>query len=210
MEFINVKELKVPFDVCQEMYGGNQMDYKNEKDINTGCGIVALTNIYVYNKGQKYSKEELLKIQEETTKYLKGPVLLPFQFLSGAKKLFASENKEILKKVKWAFTSESSSFKKLIDFVKESVNAGVPVALLIGPGVPFSENKYRSDFEKHWVLITEYFDDERNNGFDLNVSVSSWGQKFEISLKALLDSKLFISAVTVLPYRQGDFENNLA
>lgn len=194
------KSISPPFDISTDSYGGNQGDFKTKRNINTGCGPIALMNMYAYYKGEKLDKEKLIELEESVLSYLKGPVIAPFQFIMGAKKLFREEGMEIKHDTVISFSINSMSFIRLQNFIKKYIDLGHPLAMLVGPINPFKkeQNLELHDFRNHWVLITEYNfkEDEKL------VSVSSWGEKYILNLTDLLSIRLFLSVTSIVPFRE--------
>ncbi|WP_297423952.1 C39 family peptidase [Clostridium sp.] len=84
------------------------------------------------------------------------------------------------------YLNNSSNLTSLTSFIKTQINNNNPVAMLIGGNTPTST--YKTDFATHWVTITGY---NFNNGYT-NVTVSSWGGRYTLSLAELLANRLWI------------------
>lgn len=198
--------LEKPFDISTTSYGGSQMWYTNKRNLNTGCGPIALMNIFSYYNDIKFEKEDLLKFQDKVQDYLKGPVISPEQFINGARRLFNNYGFDVSYIKNTAFLLNSKSFLNIQNQIKDSLSQGRPIALLIGPSIPFLKDEYKHDFRNHWVLITEY--DENTLEKD-DLLVSSWGEQFNLNLTKLKKSKLFISTVTLIPYKVTSSEDDI-
>lgn len=188
-------KLKREFDISPDSYGGNQMWHSKKIHMKTGCGPVALSNIFAYHMGLKLNRPKLLELQEEILRYLRGPVVFPQQFISGARKLFKAHGFGVASRSITLFGIKSSKYREMIEMVKTSIDLDRPVALLTGPNKPFSGEVYRPDFKNHWVLITdmEYYPESEK----YIVHVSSWGECFEINLEKLVNSKIFVSVISI-------------
>lgn len=186
-------KLSRPFDVSVDSYGGNQMWFKNKYMLKTGCGPVALANLFAWSRGMSLSKDDFEALQNITTKYLKGPVVLPQQFILGARRLFHQDGYHVNPLHLTLLKTKPNTLNQALDFIAHSLESDEPVALLIGPNR--SKTSYRRDFSNHWVLITAMTlskDQEK-----VCLTVSSWGTVYQLDLKALLDSKLFLSLVSL-------------
>lgn len=188
-------KLKREFDISPESYGGNQMWHSKKIHVKTGCGPVALSNLFAYHMGLKLDRIELVNLQEEILHYLRGPVIFPGQLIRGARKLFKTYELDISSRSVTLFSINSSKYTVLIELIKSSLDLDWPVALLTGPNKPFQGGVYRPDFKNHWVLITdmEYFQESREH----IIHVSSWGECFELNLEKLIKSKIFVSVVSI-------------
>ena len=184
------------FDVVKDMFGGSQMWFKSPYNVQTGCGPVALTNAFAWFMGLSLSQTDMLALQEKVQYYLKGPVLIPQKFIKGARKLFKSEGFDLTTRQLTLYRSGSVQRKELILFIAHSLEENRPLALLLGPNQPSldrSAEVYRKDFSTHWVLITGM--DVEND--DAVIYVSSWATEFQLELWLLLQSKVFVSCVSM-------------
>ena len=185
--------LSQPFDVSLDSYGGNQMWFKNKYMLKTGCGPVALANLYAWFKGLSLSKDDFEALQNVTTKYLKGPVVLPQQFILGARRLFGQDGYHLNPIHLTLLQANPKTWNQALAFIAHSLESDDPVALLIGPNRP--KTSYHRDFSNHWVLITAMTLSKDKS--EARLTVSSWGAVYHLDLKALLDSKFFLSLVSL-------------
>lgn len=184
-------QLSRPFDVSTAGYGGNQMWFQKQHQLQTGCGPVALTNLFAWFHGMSLSREDMEALQDVTTRYLKGPVVHPRQFIFGARRLFRRDGFHLDPIHMTVFRSTPDNQDRLRRFIAVSLQSDDPVALLMGPNLPGST--YRRDFKNHWVLITAM---EISKG-TVTLTVSSWGTPYTVDLDQLTRSKLFLSLVSL-------------
>ena len=186
-------KLSQPFDISMDSYGGNQMWFKNKYMLKTGCGPVALTNLYAWVKGLSLSKDDFEALQNVTSKYLKGPVMFPQHFILGARQLF-HQNGYFINPIHLTLLKfNHKTWIQTLAFIALSLESDNPVALLIGPNRP--NTHYHRDFSNHWVLITAMTLSKDTK--ETRLTVSSWGAVYHLDLKVLLDSKFFLSLVSL-------------
>lgn len=196
-------KLRRQFDVSEGSYGGNQMWHSKPRLVKTGCGPVALTNIFAYHLGLKLTQAEMTRLQEEITEHLHGPVVMPLQFILGAKKLFKAYGFVIATETRTCFLHRRESYANILALIRHSITLDRPVALLTGPNRLFRQTVYMPEFKNHWVLITDLDSDPRTGGN--HVGVSSWGEHFRVDLEQLAGSKMFISVVSlIIPGASGN------
>lgn len=186
-------QLSQPFNVSIDSYGGNQMWFKKPYLLQTGCGPVALTNLYAWFKGMSLSKNDFEALQNVIWRYLKGPVVLPQQFILGARRLFRQAGFHLNPIHVTLLKNNPKAWNQALGFIARSLESDDPVALLIGPHRP--KTIYHRDFSNHWVLITAL--DLSENNKKATLTVSSWGAVYQLDLNDLLDSKIFLSLVSL-------------
>ena len=187
------------FDIVDDYFGGDQMWFKSQYDVKTGCGPVALANTYAWFTQKPLSLADMKQLQEETLSYLQGPVLTPGKYIRGARKLFQSKGQKIESDSIIILGSGSVKRKEMTLFISKSLEDNRPVTLLLGPNNPRQElpheEIYRKDFSSHWVLVTGL----DVTGDDAVLYVSSWGKEFTLELSRLMKSKLILSCVSIKP-----------
>ncbi|PKK39015.1 hypothetical protein ABB02_01629 [Clostridiaceae bacterium JG1575] len=183
-----------PFECAAPYFGGDQSWFSKKRDVATGCGPVALTNLLVYALGKPFSREAFQALQEETLAHLRGPVLSPLSFCRGARSLFRAHGLSIGSETLWCFGPNIQS-QKVRAFVRECLSAGHPVALLLGPNR--SRRAHRRDFSNHWVLITDLWEEEET----FTLGMSSWGAFHKEPGEALLSGKWFAAFTVLLPLK---------
>lgn len=199
-------KLSHPFEVSLGSYGGNQMWFKNKYMLKTGCGPVALTNLYAWFKGLSLSRDDFEGLQNLTSKYLKGPVVMPQQFILGARRLFRQESYQLNPIHLTLLQTNPKTWNQGLAFIATSLESDNPVALLIGPNRP--KASYHRDFSNHWVLITAMTLSKDKD--EVRLTVSSWGAVYHLDLKALLDSKFFLSLVSLRIKKSSTKEPSIA
>ena len=183
--------LSRPFDVSRGSFGGSQMWYQDSFDLQTGCGPVALANLFAWFNGLALDQAEMTALQETVTRYLKGPVVAPWQFIRGARHLFRRDGFS-LDPIAMTILRHSPAVKnRAKGFIAASLRSDDPAVLLMGPNRPGAA--YRTDFRNHWVVITAMTVEAGS----ITLTVSSWGGLFEVDLDQLIRSKLFLSLVSL-------------
>lgn len=183
--------LSRPFDVSKVSYGGNQMWYEKKFQLQTGCGPVALANLFAWSNGMTLDQREMLALQEAVSRYLRGPVVIPWQFIRGARHLFQRDGFQLDPITMTLARHTREGRERAIGFIAAALSADDPPVMLMGPNRPGAT--YRRDFKNHWVMITEL----RVHPDHAELTVSSWGQSFTVDLDRLIRSKLFISLVAL-------------
>ncbi|WFF73862.1 hypothetical protein [Proteiniclasticum sp. QWL-01] len=188
--------LSRPFDISLESYGGSQMWFPQKYQLQTGCGPVALANLYAWYRNLRLNQSDMTRLQELITRFLSGPVVLPQQFIRGARRLFERSGFHLDPIRQTLFRHSPKGRERVLRLIISSLETDHPLPLLMGPNRPGAV--YRRDFKNHWVLIT---------GLDLEAEravlhVSSWGSPFEVDLDQLIQSKLFISVLSLRVSRQ--------
>lgn len=182
--------LSRPFTMVENHYGGSQMWYETDRKIKTGCGPVALANLVAYESGQTYSQKEMLALQNKVWSTLKGPVVSPLLFLRAMKKELKNSNTNFSTKLITLRGVHGQKPAQALQFIAQSLAHSHPVPALFGPNAQGKES-YKSDFHNHWVLVTGLKEKD-----DLPIlTVSSWGNAYDLDFYALLESKWFVSFI---------------
>ena len=194
---MTIKELNFPIIYKEDIaigYGGNQEWFLDKWQRRAGCGSTSGANLAAYyasNHPQmaniydgnilKFNKDEYLHIMQEMYRYMRpGPFGFPFikkfakKFLLYCKNLGMSMDANILDKYK---TIEES-----FNFVKENINAGRPIALLI----LIHRAKEIRDNTWHWITVTGYIEYSDNMGAS-QIIVSNYGKREMISTEILFE-----------------------
>lgn len=185
--------LRTPFAMVRGAYGGSQMWHQDKRLVQTGCGPVALANIFAFYRFLNLSVKEMTDLQVKVTDYLKGPVFTPWQFISGTRKLFGKYGIGLDADVIFSFSSERFSYIRAVELIKRELLENRPVMILTGPDRPFKKT-FAHDFRNHWVTVTALTVTEKET-----VTVSSWGTQYQLDLKRLLDSKIFMAVIAIRP-----------
>lgn len=182
------------FNVTHDSFGGNQMWYPEIRQVKTGCGPVALANLYAWHRGLSLDNEEMTRLMLAVLHHLKGPVIHPLSFIRGARSLFEARGFDLEASYLLLIRRTPEKRAKLLDLIRESLSEDRPLPLLMGPNRKKDEG-YRRDFHTHWVLITgmDLIDDK------IILEVSSWGKSFNLDLDRLADSKWFLSVLSITP-----------
>lgn len=185
-------ELNRPFAVYRDGYGGNQMWFVNQRSRNTGCGSIALANLWAYHRGLSLSREDFLDLQKEANQALPGPVVAGVQFLRGLNKFLKGKKVAYDAKVYNLGIGSGRTPSDLLKIMAKSLAQDRPLPLLLGPNRR-GKQSYMNSFANHWVLVTGLFEKEDSP----YLKVSSWGQAYDLDFFELVQSKLFLSLVDV-------------
>lgn len=187
--------LSRPFAVTREGYGGNQMWYGSRRHVQTGCGPVALANLYAWHQGLSLSQGEMTRLMEAVLADLKGPVVLPQQFIWGARRFFGARGYALETDYVLSLRLNAPCRQRMIRLLADSLTDDRPPVLLLGPNR--SNADYRLDFSNHWVAVTGL---RLEDGHAL-LQVSSWGSSFSLDLDRLDASKRLLAAVSLKPIK---------
>lgn len=151
-------------------YGGNQEWFSHNLQQKAGCGCTSGTNLAAYYASshpgmagvyngdcERFDQSEYIRAMEEMYTYMK-PGLIGYPYVKKFARQFIrfcrKHGIEAEAKFCHGFQSRDEGF----DFVKESIDGGNPVALLI---LFHRAHALRED-NWHWVTITGYTEDDDN------------------------------------------------
>lgn len=189
------KELDFPIVYKKNViagYGGNQEWYHKNWQQKAGCGSISGANLAAYYAANykqaaniyegdvlHFNYTEYLHNMTEMYQYMK-PGLLGFpsvkKFGKQFQKFCNDKNVKIEASILFKFKSVNDAF----DYVKENIDAGRPIALIIltHQAKELSENTW------HWVTITGYTEDNVNDA-NSHIIISNYGRREKINKNLL-------------------------
>ncbi len=192
-----VKELDFPMVYYKDTvvgYGGNQEWFSENIKRKAGCGCTCGTNLAAYYASNypetagiydgdcnKFEQGEYLKAMEEMYHYMK-PGLFGYPYVKKFGKQFIKFCKEHGVETEAKFSHGFRCVDEALSFVKDSINSGNPVALLI----LFHRARALKEDNWHWVTITGYTGNE-NNKMDDEIILSNCGERQTVSAHQLFE-----------------------
>ncbi len=192
-----VIRLSRDFDITKDSYGGSQMWLPLRRDVRTGCGPVALANLYAWHSGLNLSKDEMNQLTMEVLRSLNGPVIHPLPFILGARRLFTRRGFDLKATYILTLAMTKNKQQQILQLIQEALAEDRPVPLLMGPNR--KKDSYRSEFGNHWVLITGLILDSDR----ITLEVSSWGQAMTIDFEHLIKSKRMLAVLSLIPVKRA-------
>lgn len=194
---MTTKELKFPIVYNKETtvgYGGSQEWFLQVWKRSAGCGSTCGANLAAYyannclemaniyqGDSNKFYQAEYLQVMEEMFSYMKpGPMGFPYikkfakKFVLFCKNHGISVVSTILKKYKTVDVA--------FEFVKESIDNGHPVALLI----LLHRAKELREYTWHWVTVTGYVEDRDNKDVS-QIVISNYGKREIVSTNMMFE-----------------------
>jgi len=184
---MTAKELNFPIVYNKDRvigYGGNQEWFLQSWKRNSGCGSTSGANLaayYAYNYPQmvniyqgdliNFNQNEYLRVMEEMFTYMKpGPMGFPYIKKFGKKFVQFCKNHGISMEA-CVFDNYKNS-DAAFNFVRESIDARQPIALLI----LLHRAKELREYTWHWVTITGYMEDN-DNARASKIIISNYGKR---------------------------------
>jgi hypothetical protein len=175
-------------------YGGNQEWFSRDMQRKAGCGCTSGTNLAAYyasnhpdmagiydGDSKMFSQAEYILAMEEMYTYMK-PGLIGYPYVKKFGRQFVKFCREHGIDAEAKFCHGFHDMKEAFDFVKESIDGGNPVALLI----LFHRASALKEDNWHWVTITGYIEDEENIGND-QVILSNCGERQTVNAHQLFE-----------------------
>lgn len=184
VEYTTVKkDLREIFD---GLYGGNQhLSTWGLKRF--GCGAVTLHTYDGYINRNNFSRDDLVKGQDEVfMKYLLGPTTA-LRFKLTAMAFYRLRGKSANVKIIHSYLGHKMGLRKMMMEIKNNIDQDNPVPLIIGLKV---RQGYEDSLRSHWVTVTGYAE-----GF--MVLISNNGRKQSLNLESLSKRRMFIAAVPI-------------
>ncbi len=191
-----VKELNFPIVNNKDeviAYGGNQEWFSHEWKQKAGCGCTSGANLVAYYAGndprmtglyngnvRMFDQAEYLDAMEEMYTYMK-PGAFGYPYAKKFGRQFIKFCKKHGVKAEFKFCGRFKR-KKAFDFVKESIDGGNPVALLI----LFHRAQELEEDNWHWVTITGYMVDGENQE-NSQVILSNCGERQVVNARQLFE-----------------------
>ena len=192
-----VKELNFPMVYLKDAvvgYGGNQEWFSQNMKKNAGCGCTCGANLAAYyasnhpemagiydGNSKKFDQAEYVNAMEEMYTYMKpGLIGYPYAKRFGRQFVRFCRERGVESEAKYCRGFHSS--KEALAFVKESIDSGNPVALLI----LFHRVHALKKDNWHWVAITWYTGNEDNPG-ENKIILSNCGERQTVDADQLFE-----------------------
>lgn len=186
-----VKELNFPMvyhDDAVVGYGGNQEWFSQNMKRKAGCGCTCGANLAAYyasnypqmarfyeGNREKFDRTEFLRAMEELHTYMKpGMIGYPYAKRFGNQFVRFCRERGVDAEAKFCYGFRSR--EEAVSFVRESIDGGNPVALLI---LFHRAYDLRND-NWHWVTITGYAEEE-DNPDNIEIILSNCGERQTVS-----------------------------
>lgn len=192
-----IKELNFPIVFQKGIsagYGGNQEWFTKGWKRSSGCGCTSGVNIAAYYasvnsdmrnlyKGNvtEFSQEEYLAAMEEMFTYMM-PGFMGYPYVKKLAEQFVKFCEERAVSVEATIFENFNITGNAFAFVKENIDAGHPIALLI---LLHRAKQLKKD-NWHWVTITGYIEEQDDNGSS-QIIVSNCGIREVISTDILFE-----------------------
>ncbi|HML38992.1 MAG TPA: hypothetical protein PKA19_16480 [Bacillota bacterium] len=192
-----VKELSFPTVYHEDAvvgYGGNQEWFSQNMQRRAGCGCTSGTNLAAYyaanhpemaviydGNSRKFDQAEYIRAMEEMYTYMK-PGMIGYPYVKKFGRQFVRFCREHGIEAEAKFCHGFHSEEEAIDFVRESIDGGDPVALLI----LFHRASALKEDNWHWVTITGYAIDENDPGH-IEIILSNCGERQIINAHQLFE-----------------------
>lgn len=175
-------------------YGGSQEWFSHDWKKKAGCGCTSGTNLAAYYASsrpemagiydgnlKRFDRAEYVQAMEEMYMYMR-PGLMGYPYVKKFGRQFVKFCREHGFEAEARFCHGFRSREEAIDFVKESIDGGDPVALLI----LFHRAHALKEDNWHWVTITGYREEEGNPGAS-EVILSNCGERQTINAHQLFE-----------------------
>lgn len=192
-----IKELNFPTVYDNDTvvgYGGNQEWFLQNMQRKAGCGCTSGANLAAYYASslpemagaydgdcKKFDQAEFIRAMEEMYTYMK-PGLIGYPYVKKFGGQFIKFCREHGIEAEAKFCHGFHSKEEAFAFVKESIDGGNPVALLI----LFHRARALREDNWHWVTITGYIEDE-DNPEAAEVILSNCGERQTIKAHQLFE-----------------------
>jgi hypothetical protein len=175
-------------------YGGNQEWFSHDWKKKAGCGCTSGTNLAAYYASsrlemagiydgnlKRFDRAEYVQAMEEMYTYMR-PGLMGYPYVKKFGRQFAKFCREHGFEAEARFCHGFHSREEAMGFVKESIDGGDPVALLI----LFHRAHALKEDNWHWVTITGYREEEGNSGVP-EVILSNCGERQTVNAHQLFE-----------------------
>jgi hypothetical protein len=175
-------------------YGGNQEWFSEKIKRKAGCGCTSGANLAAYYASRQpemsgvyngntdqFDQAEYIQAMEEMYLYMK-PGMMGFPYVKKFGIQFVKFCKERGVNMEACFCYTFSKAEIGFAFVKESIDSGNPVALLI----LFHRAPELKEDNWHWVTITGYSEDE-NNPDKAEIIISNCGERQIVKVNKLFE-----------------------
>lgn len=192
-----LKELNFPRILQKDNivgYGGNQEWFTKYLKRSAGCGCTSAVNIAAYyasvNPEKRnlykenityFNQEEYVDVMEEMFKYMK-PGFMGYPYIKKLAEQFVKFCKERGVSMEASILETFNTCGDAFAFVKENIDTGHPIALLI---LLHRAKQLRKDIW-HWLTITGYFEGSDNNSSS-QIIVSNYGKREEVCADILFE-----------------------
>jgi hypothetical protein len=193
---IMIKELNFPIIYDKDLnigYGGNQEWFEQNWKRQSGCGSTSGANLAAYyamahpsmatlyqGNRTNFVRLEYVQAMEEMFSYMK-PNLFGYPYIHKFSKQFVKFCDNHGVKMEASILKKYHTAKEAFLFVKDNIEAGQPVALL----VLFHRAKQLRDDNWHWMTITGYIEDTEKNIFQ--IIRSNYGKREIINADVLFE-----------------------
>lgn len=165
-------------------YGGNQEWFQDSWQQKAGCGSISGTNLAAYyaaNSEQaaemyqgdvsRFDYAEFLYAMTQMYQYMK-PGIFGFPSVTKFAEQFRKYCRHRNVSVEEVILDKYESVREANCFVKEHIDAGRPIALIILT----HRAQELIEYTWHWVTVTGYTEDEENNA-GLEIVISNYGKR---------------------------------
>ncbi|MDF2942497.1 MAG: hypothetical protein K0S01_1355 [Herbinix sp.] len=191
-----IKELKFPIIYNKNIktgYGGNQEWFGQNWKRQAGCGSTSGANLVAYYatvdtslaklyKGNSisFNQIEYVQVMDEMFTYMK-PNIFGYPYIHKFSEQFVKFCGEHGVKMEARIIKKYRSTEEAFQFVKEQIDAGQPIALL----VLFHRARQLKDDNWHWMTITGYIEDNEKN--ITQIIRSNYGKREIVDAKVLFE-----------------------
>ncbi len=175
-------------------YGGDQEWFREIMKKRAGCGCTSGANLAAFyasnypemagiydGNTEKFDQSEYVRAMEEMYLYMK-PGFMGYPYVRSFGVQFIKFCKEHGHRLEASFCLKFKDSDEAFSYVKGSIDAGHPVALLI----LFHRAHALKEDNWHWVTITGYIEDE-DNPFDSEVILSNCGERQTVNVFQLFE-----------------------
>jgi len=191
------KELNFPLIYHKDSivgYGGNQEWFSHDWKKKAGCGCTCGTNLAAFyasshpkmagiydGNTNRFNQAEYVRAMEEMYAYMK-PGLIGFPYVKKFGRQFVKFCREHGVEVKAEFCRSFRDKEDAFAFVRESIDEGNPVALLI----LFHRAHTLKKDNWHWMTITGYTEQEENPD-GAEIILSNCGERQTVNARQLFE-----------------------
>lgn len=175
-------------------YGGNQEWFAQNMKRKAGCGCTSGANLAAYyasnhsameeiydGDSKRFDQIEYVRAMDEMYNYMK-PGFLGYPYVRKFGKQFVKFCKEHGIEAEAKLCTRFHSDKEAFAFVRESIDTGNPVALLI---LFHRAHALRED-NWHWVTITGYLED-KDDPNEMDIILSNCGERQTVKAHQLFE-----------------------
>lgn len=175
-------------------YGGNQEWFDQDMKRRAGCGCTSGANLAAYyasnhpamegiydGNNKRFDQVEYVQAMDEMYQYMK-PGFLGYPYVKKFGKQFVKFCKEHGIEAEIKLCTRFRNDKEAMAFVKDSIDTGNPIALLI---LFHRAHALRED-NWHWVTITGYLED-KNDPNETEIILSNCGERQTVKAHQLFE-----------------------